>query len=106
VFRVKVAVTPESVVMPNVQSPVPEQLLAEPVPPLHPPKVAPVSAVALRVTDVLKLYVSVQSAPQFIPVAVTVPLPVPALVTVRVTEEDTPYSYAPISVVPTLPKPR
>ncbi len=40
-FRVNVAVTEESWVMLNEQSPVPEHSLAEPVPPLQPAKVEP-----------------------------------------------------------------
>ena len=39
---------------------------------------------AVKVTDVLSLYTSVQSEPQLTPVPVTVPEPVPDLDTVRV----------------------
>ena len=52
----------------------------------QPAKLEPVSAVAVRVTEVLAVYGSVQSLPQLMPVGslVTVPLPLPDLVTVRV----------------------
>jgi hypothetical protein len=55
----------------------------------QPAKLEPASAVAVRVTEVLAVYGSVQSEPplpQFMPAGelVTVPLPVPDLVTVRV----------------------
>ena len=50
----------------------------------HPAKTDPPAAVAVNVTTVPVLYIAVQSAPQLIPAGeeVTVPLPVPALVTV------------------------
>ena len=52
----------------------------------QPVKLEPVSAVAVRVTEVPAVYDSVQSEPQLMPDGelVTVPLPVPDLVTVRV----------------------
>ena len=54
----------------------------------QPPKLEPASAVAVRVTEVLAVYGSVQSEPQLMPDGelVTVPEPVPVLVTVRVEE--------------------
>ena len=56
------------------------------VSPLHPAKVEPASGVAVRVTAVPAVKLAPQVAPQSIPagVLVTVPMPVPALVTVRV----------------------
>ncbi len=64
-----------------MQAPVPLQ-----PPPDHPVKVEPASAIAVNVTAVLSVYDSVQSAPQFMPEGelVTVPAPVPVLVTVNV----------------------
>ncbi len=54
--------------------------------PLQPAKTEPVVAVAVRVTTAPSLKGAEQMAPQLIPVGldVTVPVPVPALVTVRV----------------------
>ena len=52
--------------------------------PLHPVSVEPGSDTAVRFTDAPLLKVSEQSAPQLIPVPVTVPSPDPALETVRV----------------------
>lgn len=54
--------------------------------PVQPAKVEPVAGVALKVTGVPLLYNAEQVLPQLIPagVLVTVPLPVPALVTERV----------------------
>ena len=76
---VKLAVTEVSAVMGTVQVPVPGQ----PVTPLQPVKIEPAAAVAVRVTEVLKL--AEQVKPQLIPAGalVTVPLPVPDGVTVR-----------------------
>jgi hypothetical protein len=53
--------------------------------PLQPAKVEPVAGVAVRVTDVPLLYGSEQSDPHIMPVGllVTVPVPVPPGVTVR-----------------------
>src|SRR5947199_7739100 len=81
VCRVKVAVTvvaPESV---TVQGPVPAQ-----PPPLQPPKVEPAAGAAVSVTAVPLVKLAAQVAPQSMPAGelVTVPLPVPAGVTVRV----------------------
>jgi hypothetical protein len=75
---VKVAVTVVSAVIGTVQVPVPEQ-----PPPLQPVKVEPTAATAVRMTEVLK--VNEQTEPQSMPVGalVTVPLPVPAGVTVK-----------------------
>jgi hypothetical protein len=63
-----------------LQVPVPEQTLLQPV------KVEPVAATALSVTYVLVAKAYEQVDPQLIPAGllVTVPLPVPPLMTVRV----------------------
>lgn len=63
----------------TVQVPVPVQ-----PPPLHPAKVTPAAATAVKVAEVPLLRVSVQSVPQLIPVPVIVPSPDPALATVSV----------------------
>jgi len=76
-FRVKAAVTDFAAVMVTEQVPVPVQA------PVQPVKVDPVDGAAVKVTEVLSHMVSVQSAPQSIPVPDTVPLPVPDLATVR-----------------------
>jgi hypothetical protein len=62
------------------QLPVPEHAPDQPV------KVELADAVAVNITSVPSLYASLQSEPQLMPVGllVTVPLPVPAFVTVRV----------------------
>jgi hypothetical protein len=75
---VKAAVTVVANVMGMVQVPVPEQ-----PPPLQPVKVEPAAAAAVRVTEVVKP--AEQVKPQSMPagVLVTVPLPLPAGVTVR-----------------------
>ena len=64
----------------TVQGPVPEQPL-----PLQPPKVEPAAGAAVSVTAVPLAKLAEQVAPQVIPAGelVTVPLPVPAGVTVR-----------------------
>ena len=64
----------------TVQAPVPEQ-----PPPLQPVKVEPAAGVAVNVTAVPLAKLAEQVAPQLIPTGelVTVPLPVPAGVTVR-----------------------
>ena len=69
-----------SLVMDTVQAPPPEHA------PDHPVKVEPGSGVGVNVTLVPGLYVSLQSEPQLTPAGllVTVPLPVPDFVTVRV----------------------
>ena len=61
--------------------PVPEQ-----PPPLQPPKGKPASGTAVRVTTVPLLKAKEQVAPQAIPTGelVTVPVPLPVLVTVKV----------------------
>src|SRR5207253_6682643 len=79
VWSVKVAVTvvpAESVI---VHAPVPEQ-----PPPVQPVKVEPATGVAVNVTAVPLVKLAEQVAPQVIPTGalVTVPLPVPALLTV------------------------
>lgn len=71
----------------KVQSGVLEQLLAEPVPLDQPFHVEPASAEPERVIDVPSLTVHVPVLPtheSVQPVALTVPVPVPDLVTVRV----------------------
>jgi hypothetical protein len=79
VLCMKVAVTVTAVVIGRVQVPVP----GHPVTPLHPVKIEPAAAEAVRITEVLKLAEQVE--PQLIPAGalVTVPLPVPAGTTVR-----------------------
>jgi hypothetical protein len=73
-------VTERACVIVTVQAPVPEQA------PLQPVKLEPVAAVAVRVTEVPEVTDALQVEPQFTPVGldVTVPEPVPLLVTVRV----------------------
>jgi hypothetical protein len=61
------------------QVPVPEQ-----PPPDQPEKVDPEAATAVRVTEVPIFTVSEQSEPQDMPVPVTLPDPVPDLLTVKV----------------------
>ncbi len=75
---VKVAVTARAAVMARLQVPVPVQA------PLQPPKVEPLAAAAVRVTVVPLSKLALQVEPQLTPVGeeVTVPLPVPVLVTV------------------------
>src|SRR5437867_2262938 len=81
VWSVKVAVTVVAAESVTVQAPVPEQ-----PPPLQPVKVEPAAGVAVNVTAVPLAKLAEQVAPQVIPAGklVTVPLPVPAGVTVRV----------------------
>ena len=78
---VKVAVTLCACVKLTVQLPVPLQPA-----PLQPVKVEPAVGVAVRLTFVLEVKLALQALPQSIPVGllVTAPVPVPALVTVRV----------------------
>jgi hypothetical protein len=78
VVIVKVAVTVVAAVIVTVQVPVPEQ-----PPPDQPVKLLPDSGVAVSTTEVLKLYGSLQSAPQLMPAGelVTDPVPEPALIT-------------------------
>ena len=65
----------------TTHDPVPEH-----PPPLQPPKVDPAAGVAVSVTAVPLVKLAAQVAPQVMPAGelVTVPLPVPAWVTVRV----------------------
>src|SRR5213076_2587955 len=79
--RLNVAVTVVAALKVTVQVPVPEQ-----PPPLQPVKIEPAAGVALRVITVPLAKLAVHVAPQLIPAGalVTVPLPVPAGVTVRV----------------------
>ena len=92
---VKVAVTEVLPVTLTTQVPVPEQ-----PPPDHPEKTEPPLAEAVSVTLVPELYDSEQSAPQLMPAGleVTVPEPVPDLVTVR--EYVIGVQTAPFQVVP------
>ena len=82
VFSVNVAATVRAVVMLTVQVPVPVQA------PVHPAKVEPVPAEAARVTLVPLEKFALHEVPHAIPpgVEVTVPLPVPFLVSVRAYE--------------------
>ncbi len=77
----KAAVTVVAAVKVTVQEPVPEH-----PPPLHPVKVEPVAGVAVRVTAVPLAKVAEQVVPQVIPAGelVTVPLPLPPVLTARV----------------------
>ena len=59
--------------------------LVQPVP-VQPENVAPGAAAAVRTIWVPLLMLSLQSLPQLIPMAVTVPLPVPTLATLSVKE--------------------
>ena len=79
--RLKVAVTVVAAETVTVQAPVPVH-----PPPLQPVKVEPAAAVAVSVTAVPLAKLAEQVAPQLMPAGalVTVPLPVPAGVTVRV----------------------
>jgi len=79
VRRVKVAVTVVAAESVTTHVPVPEQ-----PPPLQPLKVAPTAGVAVSVTAVPLAKLAVHVTPQLIPTGalVTVPLPVPALLTV------------------------
>src|SRR2546426_805216 len=81
VGRVKVAVTVVAAFSVTVQAP----LLEQP-PPVQPVKVEPAAGVAVSVTAVPAVKLAEQVAPQVIPAGEpgTVPLPVPAGVTVRV----------------------
>ena len=77
----KVAVTVVAAESVTVQVPVPAQ-----PPPVQPVKVEPAAGVAVSVTAVPLVKLAEQVAPQVIPAGalVTVPLPVPAGVTVKV----------------------
>src|SRR5437879_12916257 len=81
VWRVKVAVTVVAAETVTTHDPVPEQ-----PPPLQPLKIEPAAGVAVSVTAVPLVKLAEQVAPQSMPAGelVTVPLPVPAGVTVRV----------------------
>jgi hypothetical protein len=82
VFSVNVAATFRAVVMLTMQAPVPVQA------PVHPAKVEPVPAEAARVTLVPPEKLALHDVPHAIPpgVEVTVPLPVPFLVSASVYE--------------------
>ena len=75
----KTAATDWAAFMVTVQACVPEHA------PLHPVKIEPEDGVAKRVTVVPLLYVALQAAPQLIrpSLLVTVPVPAPCRVTVR-----------------------
>ena len=77
----KVAVTVVAALRVTVHVPVPEH-----PPPLQPVKIEPAAGAAVSVTAVPLVKLAEQVAPQVIPAGalVTVPLPVPAGVTVRV----------------------
>src|ERR1051325_7117846 len=79
-LAVNVAVTDWAAVSETVQVPVPVQA------PLQPANVEPLAAAAVRVTEVPLAKLALHVLPQLIPAGdeVTVPVPVPALVTVRV----------------------
>src|SRR5437870_1208879 len=79
VWSAKVAVTVVAALRVTVQVPLPEQ-----PPPLQPLKVEPAVGVAVSVTAVPLVKLAEQVAPQVMPAGrlVTVPLPVPALLTV------------------------
>ena len=79
-LAVNVAVTVFATSIVTVHVPVPEHPL-----PVQPAKVELTDGEAVRVTEVLALYGSEQSAPQLIPARedVTVPVPLPALLTVK-----------------------
>src|SRR5207245_3580176 len=81
VMSVNVAVTVVAALTVTVQAPGPEQ-----PPPLQPLKVEPAAGAAVSVTAVPLVKLAAQVAPQLMPAGelVTVPLPVPAGVTVRV----------------------
>src|SRR5207244_4111949 len=100
--RPKVAVTVVAAETVTVQAPVPEQ-----PPPLQPVKVEPAAALAVSVTPVPLGKLAEQVAPQLIPAGelVTVPLPVPALLTVsaklgRLKVAETVTVQAPVPVQP------
>ncbi len=86
---VNVAVTVMSAFTVTVQGPVPLQPPPLKPPPLKPAKVESLAALACRVTEVLDVKLSEQSAPQLILVPVTIPLPDPALLMVRVNVGET-----------------
>src|SRR5687767_2937709 len=79
VTMLKVAVTERAWLIVGTHDPIPEHA------PVQPSNVEPVLAASVNVTDVPELYASVQSEPQSIPAGllVTVPNPVPLLLTVR-----------------------
>ncbi len=80
VFNVKMALGDEAEFIVKTHVPVPKHTPSNQI------KVEPASGVAVSVTTFPALYVAAQVAPQFIPPAslVTVPVPVPDLVTVSV----------------------
>ena len=81
VVVLKVAVTPSAALMVTEHVPVPVQPA-----PLHPANVDPLAAAAVSTTTCPLVKLAEHVAPQLIPAGllVTVPVPVPALVTVRV----------------------
>ncbi len=85
-LRAKAAVTLFAASIVTVQVPVPLHA------PVHPVKVLPLAGAAMRVTEVPVLMAAEQVVPQEIPPVeeVTVPVPVPDLVTERVKESKAP----------------
>jgi len=92
----KVAVTVVAALTVTAQVPVPAQ-----PPPLQPLKVDPAAAAAVRVTTVPFAYEAEHVVPQLMPVGelVTVPLPAPALETVKVEPVDTPVPVTSLETV-------
>src|SRR5262245_57103808 len=92
----KVAVTVVAAFTVTAQVPVPAQ-----PPPLQPVKVDPAAAAAVRVTTVPFAYEAEHVVPQLMPVGelVKVPLPAPALETVKVEPVDTPVPVTSLETV-------
>ena len=84
VLIANIAFSVESAFILKMQLPVPVHEEADPVPPDHVEKFEFVPGVAVTVTTVFESYASKQSVPQFMPVVVTVPVPVPDLEIVKV----------------------
>jgi hypothetical protein len=80
-----VVVTVTALFPSTLQGPVPEHA------PLQPPNVAPAAGVAVSVTSVPPGYVALQPLPQLIPegLLVTVPLPLPLLITLMLESDGT-----------------
>ena len=80
--RLKIAVTVLFVFIETVQGP--EPIHTSPF--FHPKNTDPAVGVGVKTIGFKFVKVSVQSVPQFIPVPVTVPKPVPSFITIRVLE--------------------